>query len=91
MNETKKRRGDVKGVGNQTYCEAPGFEDAPEDVIVAVEFARDSVAEMGEGNRAGFDGLEETFVGGVCVAEADFDAQGSCERDRSDGFEAFGR
>ena len=62
--------------------QARRFEHAPEDVVMAVQFARTPVTQVREPSRAGFDGLAQNVGRGVRVAEADFDATRNSQLDR---------
>src|SRR5436190_3895816 len=81
----------MKRVGNQADLQPGRLENTPKNIIVPVQFARAAITEMGEADRAGFDGLEESFVRRIRMAKADFDAKRCCERNSGDGFEAFRR
>ncbi|MFM1944139.1 MAG: hypothetical protein RI897_3121 [Verrucomicrobiota bacterium] len=65
------------------------IENAPEDIVVTVECLGAGVAEVGEAGGSGGDCGLELGAGGVCVAEADFEAEVACVLDGFGGGVAF--
>ena len=77
-------------VGNQAGLQPGDFESTPEDIIVAIEFAWATVAQVSEADSARFDGGMENRGGGVGVTEADFDAERNGQLNCVEGAGPFG-
>ncbi|MBK8002201.1 MAG: hypothetical protein IPK15_26785 [Verrucomicrobia bacterium] len=61
MREAEEGRGDMDAVWNQTGDQPGRFEDAPENIIVPVEFPRTAVCQMREGGRTAVNRFRKQF------------------------------
>ena len=82
MDQPKQRWRDVDLIGNQTNLQPGRFQHAPQDVIMAIEFSRASIAEMREPARSRLHGPTQDFLQGIGVAKADFDPKRHCACNR---------
>src|SRR5690349_5642276 len=65
----------MDSIRNQTHRQARRLENAPEDVVVPVQFARTAVSQMREALRAGLDRLPQCLRRSVGVTQTDLDAE----------------
>src|SRR5688572_2129806 len=91
MGEAKKRWIHVNGIRDETDKNLRRLENAPKNIIVAIEVAGTAIAEVGESRGPGLDGLVNALGAGIGMTKADANAEGNGPLDGRDGVEALGR
>lgn len=90
VDEAKEGGSDVQAVRDQTDSQAGRIQDAPHDIVVAIELLGTSVGQVGEAGGARRDGFAKPGGRGVGVAQADADPQADGGFDGGEGSGAFG-